>query len=223
VHTFLVWAQNLREWVKLWGIRAIPCRNSSPVTPIIFIRCKWNEWGEAGLCVNSLSEIWERESEAGTVYLFCAKWALEAFQRFQYRYVSKNRYSWQHLPANIFRYLFKRLQLKNVHIIYKIQPAKVASRSYCVTRHCWNPTAFGGLAGVNVKPCLHQIWRQHHTYPSQKMQFHNTLQETLERIISIICWQKNIALILFFLFYSKYSQTCYLYHKMADIPIVKCV
>jgi len=34
------------------------------------------------------------------------------------------------------------------------QHAKVASRSDCVTRHGWNPPAFGRLAGVNVKPWL---------------------------------------------------------------------
>ena len=50
-----------------------------------------------------------------------------------------------------FRCRLRKLQLKNV---YKIQPAKVASGSGCVTRHGWNSSAFGGLVGVNVKPWL---------------------------------------------------------------------
>lgn len=46
---------------------------------------------------------------------------------------------------------FNRLMM-NFENVYRTQPAKVASRSGCVTRHCWNSPAFGGLAGVNVKP-----------------------------------------------------------------------
>jgi len=59
-----LYGQNLCELVKWCAIGAIPRWNSSPVTPTIFIG---SEWGEAGLCVNSLSERWERESTAGLV------------------------------------------------------------------------------------------------------------------------------------------------------------
>ena len=58
--------------------------------------------------------------------------------------------SWSYIAIGLlFQMTFEKTTIKRVH---KIQPAKVASGSGGVTRHCRNPPAIGGLAGVNVKP-----------------------------------------------------------------------
>lgn len=98
---FLNCLHSLKTWLAKTSIPKIPHWNSSPVTPSIFICWKWNEWARGGgfVCQHAFGEMRGRECAADIVYLLYGKLALDAFQMFQYRFVSKTLYFWQYYFA----------------------------------------------------------------------------------------------------------------------------